>query len=112
MLSEDNSRDEDIVAASTGLTLNSSSPLKEWALPMMLALSSRLAVEGGASLMNGRTGVESHSWKGLTAKSALGLCYSDHCLEEGKTSFHHPDQGNVSKPKVAQKPESRGDCLP
>lgn len=101
MLSEDNSRDEDIVATSTSLTLNSSSPSKEWALPMMLALSSRLAIEGGASLMNGRTGMESHSSKGLTAKSALGLCHLDHCLEEGKRSFHHPDQGNVSKPKVA-----------
>lgn len=56
--------------------------------------------------MNGRAGTESHSSKGLTAKSALGLCYSDHCLEEGKTSFHHPDQGDVSKPKVAQQQES------
>lgn len=106
MLSEDNSRDEDIVATSTGLTLNSSSPSKEWALPMMLALSSRLALEGGASLMNGRTGTGSRSSKGLTAKSALGLCYSDHCLEEGKISFRHPDQGNVSKPEVAQQQES------
>lgn len=73
---------------------------------VMLALSSRLAMVGGASLMNGRAGTESHSSKGLTAKSALGLCYSDHCLEEGKTSFHHPDQGDVSKPKVAQQQES------